>query len=595
MESQTRLSSSGGREFSPAARLAERIARYLFGAILPGVFLSALLASATGEFHGGGLLSIPGFSLAIVALEAIFGAVLVGSWRERHHLRGFLIFPALILFLFSLFPGPRLALALGGILLGGYLTALPFRDGKYRFLFGISFALTAFLKPESAIMTAILLVLLLPALFGATILWVKAHWMLRVAMILLLPVAAIQSVRLLEQPRSVQPEPKEVSTALPSVLMANSEAARILFISERTSVLPELWSRMPFVTSVDSVRSRYRDDFHSPELWNKLRLYTGFPGKTIALFTEPYHLIYVNTLPEGNETARRGFVEKLWRLLDSRHGLLVLPASNRLLLPASAQWAALPGSNGTFVAAAQEAVTTDLELLDQRLQALLRPYGEENYIPAGLVPALYYTPAPPKLAELEAHSLPGPVAVASNFWIALVGLMGGYAVIRLYFRRFGRNSWGFGLMENGAAFALILLAAFDAMAHRELFTGLPAAMVWSCVGIALFPLRLRPAAGKILILCATLLPGLWFLPWNFFSMEPGWIIVVATVALATAAARGKLSEESGFPRSWNTTFSAVGWVAGGVIYAVLALLLPDPLLPAILIATAARFAWPLEF
>ena len=168
-------------------------------------------------------------------------------------------------------------------------------------------------------------------------------------------------------------------------------------------------------------------------------------------------------------------------------------------------------------------------------------------------------------------------------------------MIRIYFRRFGRNAFGFALAENGAAFVLVLLAAFDAMSHRELFTGIPASMIWGCAGIALFAPRLRPRAGRLLIFAATLLPAVWFLPWGFVSAEPAWIAVTAVAALAAGVARGRLAEESEYPRSWTTTFSAVGWIAGGAIYATLTFLLRDPLLPALAVAAALRLTWPLEF
>lgn len=597
MEKQKRISPSSGGELPAVFRTLERTARDLFGAVLPGMFLGAVLAAAFTEFRGGGVFAIPGVPVAVVALEAIFGAVLVGSWRERHDLRGILILPALLLFLFSLFPGPRPALAVGGVLLGGYLAALPFRDGRYRLLFGAAFALTVFLRPENPSAAALLPVMLLPLLFGAAILWVRTHWLFRLGLIVLLPVAAVLFTRgmLLNQPEPPMPEPKETATALPAVLMANSDASKILFLSERSSLLPEIWGGMPFVATIESIRPQPRGDYFAPELWSKLHPHAGPPGKIVASLADRYQLIYVDTLPGGSEAARRGFVEKLWELLDARNGVLVLPAVNRLLLPVSAQWAVLPGSGGTFVAASREGVATDLELLDGRLQALLGSYGEDHYIPAGLMPALYYVSAPPVLPEPEGEPFTGASASPRNFWAALVCLLAGYAVIRFYFRRFGRNSWGFGLAENGAAFVLVLLAAFDAMSHRELFSGISATMILGCAGIAFFPLRLRPRAGRLLISGAVLLPALWFLPWSVTASEAAWIAVTVVVALAAAAARSKFTEESGFPRSWSTTFSAVGWIAGAAVYAIFALLLRgEPLLPALVTAAVLRAAWPLE-
>ena len=584
-----------GREASRAMRAAERIARHLCGAALPGLFLGAALSGAAAEFRGGGLFAVPGIPVVIAALEAIFGAVLVGSWRERHDLRGILAPAALLLFLLSLFPEPRTILAAGGILLGGCLTALPRQGGRYRLLFGTSFALAAFLLAGNAYRTAFLLTLLFPLLFASTVLWVRAHWLPRLLMIALLPVSAVLFANgiLLGKPAPPAPEPREVATALPSALLANSETARILFFSERASRLPEAWEGMPFVAAVESIHSQ--GDRFPPGVWSKLRPHIGPPGKVVASLSGRYQLVYIDTLPGGSEAARRGFVEKLWKLLDSRGGVLVLPAANRLLLPASAQWVVLPGSGGTFVAASREAIPTDLDLLDRRLQALLGPYGEENNIPAGIVPALYYTAAAPELPVPEDDSSSGTSAAPPGFWVALACLLAGYGVVRLYFRRFGRNAGGFALAENGAAFTLVLLAAYDAMAHHELFTGIPAAAVWGCAGIAFLAPRLRPRAERLLIFGAVTLPAVWLIPWNLVPAEPGWIAVSALAALAAGTARGKLAEESDFPRSWTTTFSAVGWIAGSAGYAVLALLLHDPLLPALVTAAALRLAWPLEF
>lgn len=586
---------ASGRELSPALRLAERIARYGFGAVLPGVFLGAALSGASEQFHGGGLFALPGAVVVVAALEAIFGAVLVGSWRERHGLRGILLPAALLLFLFSLFPGPRTALAIGGILLGGCLTALPHRGGKFRFLFGASFALSVFFLAGHPHTTELLQVMLFPLLFAAAALWVKAHWLPRLVMIALLPVSTVLFANgmLLDKPGPPLPEPRAVATALPAVLLADSETAHILFLSERPSLLPEVWGGMPFVAAVESVRPR--GDRFAPGVWSKLRSHIGHPGKIVASLSDKYQLIYVDTLPGGGEAARRGFVEKLWSLLAARNGILVLPAANRLLLPAAAQWAVLPGSNGTFVAASRDAVPTDLELLDRRLRKLLVPYDEESNIPAGIVPALYYTPTPPRLPEPEGDPLPGAPAAPPGFWITLGCLLGAYGVVRLYFRRFGRNAFGFALAENGAAFSLVLLAAFDALSRRELFIGVPASMIWGCAGIAFFAPRLRPRAGRVLIFAATLLPAVWLIPWRIVQAEPGWIVVTALAALAAGIARARLAEESEFPRSWNTTFSAVGWIAGGAVYAAFSLLLRDPLLPALITAAALRLTWPLDF
>ena len=98
MTTDTRRKPLPGWETSPFARRTERAARMICGAAFPGIFLGSAFAGTMELLeYGSGLFGIPGVSLIIIALEAIFGAVLVGSWRERHGLRGILILPALLL------------------------------------------------------------------------------------------------------------------------------------------------------------------------------------------------------------------------------------------------------------------------------------------------------------------------------------------------------------------------------------------------------------------------------------------------------------------------------------------------------------------
>ena len=99
----------------------------------------------------------------------------------------------------------------------------------------------------------------------------------------------------------------------------------------------------------------------------------------------------------------------------------------------------------------------------------------------------------------------------------------------------------------------------------------------------------------IFALIALVLPAVWLIPGSVIAAEPSWLAVTAIVAIATGNIRAQIAGASGFPRSWSTTFSAAGWVAGSAVYTVLLLLPGDPLLPAILIAAALRLAWPLKF
>lgn len=594
MTTETRRKPLPAWETSPAAQTVERVARTLCGAVFPGIFLGSAFSGTIGALeYGTGLFGVPGIALVVAALEAIFGAVLVGSWREKHGLRGLLILPVALFFLYSLVPGAKSALAICGILAGGYLTALPLRAGMLRLLFGAAFALSAFLLAGEVYLAMIIQIALFPLLFAAAILWVKAHWLLRLGMIVLLPLSTVFFTDGMLSRKQPVPtvEPRDVAPALPALLMANSDSTRILFLSERNSLLPGTWLEMPFVARVESIwpQGVILGRFGNP----KFKAYEGLPGRVVPTLNKSYHLIYVDQLPGGSEAARRGFVQKLWELVD-RNGILVLPSENRLLLPSTAQWAVLPGSDGKRIAASRGAVSADLELLDSRLQGLLEPFGSEPMIPAGLIPALYDTGSVPVLPPPDNDPSLGTPASSPWFYEALVLALVCYGAIRLYFGRFGRNPYGFGLMENSAGFVLILLSAYDAMSHRELFTGVPATLIWGCIGLSFVVLPLRARAAQVLAFAAILLPGIWLLPQSIAAEEPSWIIVTAIAAIATGTIRSRIAAESAFPRSWGTTFAAIGWIAGGAIYAVFYLLLGDPLLPALITAAMLRLAWPLK-
>ena len=587
-------------ESSPAARKLERIARLICGGVCPGLFLGAAFTGAIGSFESGsGPFGNPATALFIAGLEAIFGAVLAGSWRERcrkSDTRGLLVLPAVLLFLYTLLPGPKTALAICGILAGGYLTALPLRSGGWRLLAGGAFACSAFLLAGNPERAALWQMVLFPLLFSSLILWVKAHWLMRLAMIVLLPLSTILFTHgmLPRRPPVSFPQPHAVAPALPALLMANADSTRILFLSERNSLIPGVWLEMPFVERVESIwpQGVILGRFGNP----KFHPHEGPPGRVLPGLKSGFHLIYADQLPRGSEAARRGFVQKLWDLL-APEGVLVLPSENRLLLPDTAQWAMVPGSDGKRVAAARSAVSADLELLDLRLQKLLAPFGGESIVPAGIFTALYDT-------GTELPQLPPPADVPSSageenrsawFYGGVFLALLCYGAVRLYFGRFGRNPHGFDLVENSAGFALILLAAFDAMSIRELFHGLPAALLWSCIGLSCPALPLRARAARIFALIALVLPAVWLIPGSVIAAEPSWLAVTAIVAIATGSIRAQIAGASGFPRSWSTTFSAAGWVAGSAVYTVLLLLPGDPLLPAILIAAALRLAWPLKF
>lgn len=598
MRTNTSRESLPAWENSRAAQTAERIARALCGAVAPGLFLGAAFTNAIHGFEAGsGPFGTPAAAFIIAALEAVFGAVLVGSWREKHPssgTRGLLVLPAALLFVYGFLPGPKSALAICGILAGGYLTALPLRSGVWRFLAGGTFALSAFLlagDPEGA---ALWQMVLFPLLFASTILWVKAHWLLRLAMIVLLPLSTVffTNGMLARRPPVQLPQPRDVAPALPALLMANADSTRILFLSARSSLIPGVWLEMPFVDRVESIwpQGVILGRFGNP----KFKPYEGLPGRVLPTLEPGFHLIYTDQLPRGGESARRGFVRKLWELLDPS-GILVLPSENRLLLPASAQWAVLPGSDGGRIAASREAVSADPEVLDDRLQKLLAPFGDEPMIPAGIVPALYDTAgAPPKLPPPEGVPSPGTGDRSPWFYGVLVLALAGYGAIRLYFGRFGRNLHGFSLLENSAGFALILLAAYDSMSARELFTGVPASLAWGCLGLAIIAPALRARAAGVFAIVALLLPAVWLIPASIATAEPSWLAVTAVVALATGSIRAQLAGESGFPRSWSTTFDSAGWVVGGMLYTIFQLLPGDPLLPAILTAAVLRLAWPLK-
>lgn len=596
MTTNTSRESVSGWEASSLARRMEQVARTVCGALLPGMFLGAMFVWATELLaHRSGLFEIPGVSLAGFSLGAIPGALLTDYLLARRGVRGILLFLALLLFLFSLFPEARVALVVCGLLSGGYFTALPAHLLGVRALFGASFALTAFLLPGYAFVALMLQIVLFPILFASAILWVKAHWIFRICLIAMLPVSSVLFAAGMQNRRpAVSPdEARSVATALPAVLMANSNSARILFLSERASLLPELWCGMPFVGCVESILSEADAPFPGGKA-DKFKPHSGPLARTVAAISGKFHLIYIDMFPADSKSIRRAFVEKLWELLEPEGGILVLPSVNRLLLPSEAKWVILPGSHGQRIAASRKAISADLELLDGRFCRLLEPFGEGNQIPAGIIVALYATASPPVLPAPEKdRAFVNPVSLELGYGLLLCLLLG-YGGIRLCFGRYGRNSYGFALAETSFGFVLVLLAACNAMSCGELFTGVPASLIWGCIGLVFVILPLRDRAARVLALMAVLLPFVWLIPQNVCVEELFWIVAAAIAALTAGAIRGRIEKETAFPRSWCTIFSASGWLAGGMLYAVLHLLFREPLLPAILAAGIVRLAWPLK-
>lgn len=565
----------------------------LFSVVPAGIFLGGLAVLTLGELpRTGGRLAETGAAAAAAALFAAAGAAAVGKEKRPSSV---LMFPVLILLtVYAVRPEPRIALVVGGLLFGGMLALLPPRGVLLRLGFGAAFALTVLLLAFGIFRGTCFLLILFPAVFALAVLCCRTHWAAKVILCLMLPAAVYifaSGVSRGPDGENLRLKPAAIAPALPaSLLPAGGEMRTILFVSGRPSPLPGVWCSLPYVKRVDGIWPNAASLVGGN--WFKLNYYSGLPGRILPRLAGNYDLVCLEELPPGSPAARKHFTREAWRKLNPTTGVLILPAAARGDLPPDAvRVLPVPGSRGELLAASPDAaLTADPEELDRRMEKLLGGFGRDAaFMPPGIFAALYTEEAPavPVLQEAarEEKRVPGfflPGAAAA----VIV-----YLLLRLWFARFGRFGSGFALAENGAGFALLLLAAGAALAERELTTGVPAAAVWAMPGLAVFHSVLRPRAERGFVAVSLLLPFLWL--WNSWTLpsEPAWLAVLLAAALAAGIVRCRVTADAGFGGSVSTVLGASGFAAGAALYWAFSCLLPEPLTAALLTALLLRAVW----
>ena len=567
----------------------------LFFVVPAGIFLGGVAVLTLGELpRTGGWLSETGAAAAAVALFAAAGAGAAAAGKGRRSAPD-LMFPVLILLtVYAAWPEPRVALAVGGVLFGGVLALLPPRGALLRLGFGAAFALTALLLAFGVFHGTWFLLILFPVVFALAVFCCRTHWTVKLVLCLMLPVAVyIFAFGVSRGPDGENPrmKPVAIAPALPaSLLPEGGEERTILFVSGRPSPLPGVWCSLPYVKRVDGIWPNAAS--LAGGNWFKLNYYSGLPGRILPKLAGNYDLIYLEELPPGSPAARKHFTREAWRKLNPATGVLILPAAARGDLPPGAvRVLPVPGSRGELLAASPDAaLTADPEKLDRRMEKLLGGFGRDAaFMPPGIFAALYTeeASAAPVLREAlrEEKQTPG------FFLPAAAAAVVAYLLLRLWFARFGRAGSGFALAENGAGFAMLLLAAGAALAERELTTGVPAAAVWAMPGLAVFHSILRPRVERGFVAVSLLLPFLWL--WNSWALpsEPAWLAVLLAAARAAGIVRCRVTAEAGFTGSVSTILGASGFAAGAAVYWAFSVWLPEPLTAALLTALLLRAIW----
>ena len=574
-----------------------------------GLFFIALSGGAFfGASEAYSLSSaVSGWNLSFWPVPALWGAGLaVGALLARRlpkrqlPLLGVLGLELLLLLL----PGGCRRSAMAAVLAGGFLASLPAGSGGAlcRAACGAGFAAGFAADLLGFRGDCVPGLLLLPVLLLAVIFALPVRGAWRFLTVLLLPVAVFLFAPIYSAP-GFQRAPRNlkdvsIAPALPASLMpATGEGMHFLFVSDLHSPLPAVWAALPYVASVDCIWPRAAARFGDASL--KVNSYEGRPGRILPELTRRYDLVYLESLPPVSAAALRAFVEAAFERLDPERGVLVLPAASREALPGGLHVAELPGGNGRFLAASRDsALTADLSVLDRRLQGHQRAFSGDNlFMPAGIFAALYAateerlpgTAHPPAVsAPAAGFHLPAglprvllwllPVA-----WLLLRGICG----------RSGEGLARVLLVENGASFALVLLAAWQGFDRRELFTGIPALLLSAAGGLLLFDSVLRPRVERWFVGAAALVPFSLLLPWRFLLFEPGYLFAVVCAALASGMVRSRIASrpESRLAPPETVFWSGAGVLAGAVLFELSGILLPGVPAAALLAALVLRIGW----
>ncbi len=581
-----------------AVGVADGVVRGLsrfFAAISAGSFLGVLLGHSFYQLprYGGWLSSIPIASM-VGAIGVIIGAGMVAIGKKMRRPADFLFLLLILLLMTYVYrPLPPIILVVCSVLFGGMLALLPsFRD-VYRLGFSLSFVIFSVLPFFRFSSLTHLLMVGSPLLFILAVLSLRTHWITRVMFCIAIPYLVWTSTFTLTANRESQisPEPPPLASALPVSLLPveDVDARTVLFISSVPSPMLYLLSAFPYVEQADII---CKEPGSLGSIKNdKINFYFDSPGWVLPKLRANYDLIYLEEIPSGLSQVRRYFITRVWKKLKPDRGVLVLPVSASGDLPKEVAKALIvPGSNGMLLAASPNAsLTADIELLEQRLDKLLSGLGEHiSFIPAGIFTALYW--------ETDELDLEVPSPIRENpcpiwFWGVVVLVIATYLLLCLGLGRYIRVASGFALVENGAEFALLLMVATFSLASQELLNGVPWQVTIAMLGFVMFSFTSHLRTGRILVGLALVLAFLWlcelYSPW----LELACLFSLCLESLATGTVYTRVSKVARFSGSVAMSWSGLGFATGSALFWLLSSFFPNPILPALLVATFLRIIW----
>ena len=349
--------------------------------------------------------------------------------------------------------------------------------------------------------------------------------------------------------------------ALPSSLIPDAEPGRLSVLQvtrKETDIPASPWKQFAYISRLCAL-----------PVEGKIPV-----GERLDALEAPFDLISLEVLPEWPEASLRPLTEKLLSMTGEK-GCAVVPRALVPLLPPGRKTVPVPGTGrGRFAVLSSPDADVSPQDLDSRLQRHLKAAGDRAFMPAGAFTALFPEENDPDLPA-PARSLPGPRSAV--FWscLALAGL-----ALHLFLSRSPAGSSFLAVAENSASCALIVTAAFLAVAANRMNSPIPeTALLWS---IALcLPFCGKKGKLEKLLLIASLL-----LPWLLAAGLPHNILSAAALAAAfvTAASAGitgaKLLLEPEASRDRLVTAFFCGTALAGALLFLLPGASPIPLLAA---------------
>lgn len=560
----------------------------LLYAVLPGVFTGAL--TSDGVHLAGQVPQLSGAFWLVPAFWAA-GGLLAGVIR-----RGFLMRELWTLrFLLlggTMLMNPALNLIVAPFFFALAILELPddrwngFNRSLTAVAFGVSFIVSAWGFGESHV----LYLTLLPVMLALEILDCPFGRTVRLAATLVFALLIyFFAGNFLPVRPAAPPENRQTAAALPSSLLPDRPGGNLkfLFLSERLSAIPFAWSQLPYVGSIDVHWPRSKQPL--PEKITELN-HSGPIHQRHAEMN--YDLIFVESLPQDcSPRAVECLFASLAEQLRPRRGVLVVPTRYRKLTPPRfVTSAVLPGNNRYSVFSLDPGLTVAPDRLDRRLQELLQASTDiPGLVPAGIYPALYgNTPVapPPEILHPRIHR------PWSCLW--LWAAAAGYLVIRIFLGRYGGARGRFWLTENGVAFALVFLAAWQELERLELLSGLPPAVLCACLGFVAQELKAGTKSWPWGYWLGALLPFLLLTDVFGDWLPYAALLTVLAMTWLTGCATKRVCERSAFTASRGMTFTALGMFAGVVFYYFLGRLCPDPFAAALIAAGFFRIGWLLK-